>query len=704
MRATIKVKLAVGFFAVIVLAGTAGGIGYQRLDTLEGAMRETTRISKVAEDARGVVSETAQAANLVRAMVLNTDDEGKKALLPRIAHARAVVDSHLASLDRFVKSDTGKKELAAIHTPLIEARAASQEIFRNTLLNSNIHAMAIVIKEGRPAMAILRDVELDCYKIAKQRNDDEARAASTRLRFLAERFWGELQGAIGATDVAVLREREAEVVKTRQDLMAARDSALTSFNIIGAPRDKLALVFDAWLAIADKSYAINTQGGNLIASAIAAGQYSEKLDIAMDAANRLADFEDALQTSAVSSVSKQVGDTMAVMIIALGAALIAGAGIAMMLSLSIARGLNRAVKLADAVSNGDLSQRADTKNNDEIGVLINSLNAMVGNLDTNARVANSIASGDLTVEAKRLSDKDTLGIALEVMMNKLREIVANAISASESVSLGSVELLAKAEQLSQGASEQASAAEEVSSGMEEMAANVKQNADNASQTETIARRSSLDAEASGVAVTRTVTAVETIAQKISIVQEIARQTDLLALNAAVEAARAGEHGRGFAVVAAEVRSLAERSQTAAMEIEAIANDTVTSAHDAGRMLAKLVPDIKRTAELVEEITAACREQDIGMAQVNKAIHQLDHVTQQNASASESVAMTSESLTRQASQLQSTIGYFKVDDSLATIDANIVGLRSRAMEMRGAEKASRGKLSASTRPKQVFAKG
>jgi methyl-accepting chemotaxis protein len=183
---------------------------------------------------------------------------------------------------------------------------------------------------------------------------------------------------------------------------------------------------------------------------------------------------------------------------------------------------------------------------------------------------------------------------------------------------------------------------------------------------------------------RAVDAMQTIAQKITIVQEIARQTDLLALNAAVEAARAGEHGRGFAVVASEVRKLAERSQAAAAEIGTLSTDTVKAAREAGDMLGRLVPDIKRTAALVEEITAACREQDVGSGQINQAIQQLDKVTQQNASASEQVSATSEELATQADKLQATISYFRIDETGVGhrgADAAVAQLRETAVRMR-----------------------
>ena len=343
-----------------------------------------------------------------------------------------------------------------------------------------------------------------------------------------------------------------------------------------------------------------------------------------------------------------------------GVALVLAVGAAAWIAMGISTGLNKIKSVAQAVAIGDLNQNIEIKTNDEIKDLVDTINVMTGNLRNTAGIADQIANGDLTVAPKPLSDKDTLGLALESMVERLRGVVADALSAADNVSSGSQELSASSEQLSQGATEQASSAEEASASMEEMASNIKQNADNAAQTEKIARQSSKDAETSGEAVGRAVNAMRTIAEKISIVQEIARQTDLLALNAAVEAARAGEHGKGFAVVASEVRKLAERSQAAAAEISSLSGETVTVATEAGEMLNRLVPDIRKTAELVSEISAACREQDVGASQINEAIQQLDKVTQTNAGASEEMSGTSEELAAQAEELQTSIAFFKVD--------------------------------------------
>ena len=336
--------------------------------------------------------------------------------------------------------------------------------------------------------------------------------------------------------------------------------------------------------------------------------------------------------------------------------------VVLLITNGIKRNLATATTLANAVAIGDVSTNVTVKSGDEVETLVDALNAMTNNLRQTSAIADQIAGGDLTVRPTPLSDKDTLGLALERMVERLRDVVADAMLAARNVASGSQELSATAEQLSQGSTEQASSTEEASASMEEMAATIKQSADNANQTEKIARQSAADAIASGEAVNHAVEAMQTIAEKIMVVQEIARQTDLLALNAAVEAARAGEHGRGFAVVASEVRKLAERSQAAAAEISTLSGTTVKAAQSAGDMLRKLVPDIQRTAELVEEISAGSREQNAGATQINTAIQQLDKVTQQNASAAEEMSSTSEELAGQAESLQSAISYFRIDET------------------------------------------
>ncbi len=278
-------------------------------------------------------------------------------------------------------------------------------------------------------------------------------------------------------------------------------------------------------------------------------------------------------------------------------------------------------------------------------------------------IAEKISGGDLTVSIEESGKKATgLYAAMKDMLERLSDVVANIDLASENVTSGSGEISTSAQSLSEGATEQAAAAEQASSSMEEMTSNIKQNADNAKQTEQIASKSANDAQEGGKAVAEAVSAMKQIAEKISIIEEIARQTNLLALNAAIEAARAGEHGKGFAVVASEVRKLAERSQQAAGEISELSSSSVDIAERAGGMLLKLVPDIQRTAELVQEISAASGEQNTGAEQINKAIQQLDIIIQKNASSSEELASTSEQLSSQARQLEDTIGFFRIDDS------------------------------------------
>ena len=322
--------------------------------------------------------------------------------------------------------------------------------------------------------------------------------------------------------------------------------------------------------------------------------------------------------------------------------------------------LNVAAEYMDRISKGDIPPRITDNYNGDFNEIKNNLNVLIEAMNEITRAAEQIAAGNLMVDMRERSEQDKLIQSLSKMVEKLTEVVGNVQSASDNVAARSHEMSSKTEQISQGATEQAASAEEVSSSMEQMTSNIMQNADNAQQTEKIAVKSAEDAREGGQAVAETVSAMKEIASKISIIEEIARQTNMLALNAAIEAARAGEHGKGFAVVAAEVRRLAERSQTAAGEINRLSASSVQVAEHAGELLNQIVPAIQKTADLVQEINSASNEQKTGADQINKAIQQLDQVIQQNAAAAEEMASTAEELNDQAEELQKSAAFFRTE--------------------------------------------
>jgi methyl-accepting chemotaxis protein len=282
-----------------------------------------------------------------------------------------------------------------------------------------------------------------------------------------------------------------------------------------------------------------------------------------------------------------------------------------------------------------------------------------------AEAAQRLADGDLTVRltSRGTDETGTLLTAMQGMVARLVEVVSQVSSNAESLASASEEISSTSQSLSQAASEQAAAAEETSAAIEQMTASISQNSENARVTDGMATKAAKEAVDGGDAVKSTVQAMKQIAQKITIIDDIAYQTNLLALNAAIEAARAGEHGKGFAVVAAEVRKLAERSQVAAQEIGSVASSSVELAERAGKLLDEIVPSIRKTSDLVQEITAASSEQSTGVTQINSAVNQLSTTTQQNAASSEELAATSEQMSMQAAQLQDVMGFFKLDGQI-----------------------------------------
>ncbi|UJX42855.1 HAMP domain-containing protein [Desulfovibrio sp. JY] len=617
------VKISIGFGLLILIACVLGGMA---VVNMHGVEIQSTRLAKEFVPEVAIANTIERAASLVMMDIRAYGySENKKDL------------------------EAGLRNFAELKRALGEAKAHSEKYPDLTKLREDVGKAQVRVTEYEKLIADTSS-RLDALTSVR-RTLDVAAAAFVKNT-------GEYQESqTKALRDEIARGMTAEALRDRADKVAGIDGILTQVTAIRVNnyrgqlyRDPRAIE-EAIKEFTPLEQAVETLRGKTRADANlrqltsikdAAGKYRQALSDFLDnykvlqelaakrleAGNGVQEAAEAMAKAALDATQGIANEAVAslstastIMLGGLAVALVLGILIAIFLTKAITGPVVKGVDFAKAMADGDFTRLLDIDQKDEIGILAASLNEMV---------------------------------------SKLREVVAEVQSASENVASGSEELSASAQSMSQGATEQAASVEEISSSMEQMSSNIKQNAENAQQTQSIAVKAAQDARKGGEAVVSAMEAMKNIAEKISIIEEIARQTNLLALNAAIEAARAGEHGKGFAVVAAEVRKLAERSGSAAAEISELSSSSVQVAERAGSMLTKMVPDIQRTADLVQEIAAASQEQNSGADQINKAIQQLDQVVQQNASASEEMASTSEELSSQAEQLQSTMAFFRVD--------------------------------------------
>nr|WP_018125270.1 methyl-accepting chemotaxis protein [Desulfovibrio oxyclinae] len=600
-------KLALGFALVLVLAGVVAAIGYSGLSKVQ------SRVVK-ADDANRLVRYILEARVQEKNYMLRGDEQS---LEKHEAVLRQIMSQTAETMDK-MKSQAHKDQVARVEAGGEKYRKEFQRYVE--LADRKDAAMQRMRANARDALA-----STDRFRAEQQRTLDRILASGMGAGTIAEQARTKADDSDRMIEWFLeARKNEKEYIisgerKYLDDNLAAVDGLLAMAEDLrkqASDDEARAMVDEVYTSLSNykEDFAafveLTAEQGRIEQSMVTLAREAQKICLEARAEQKTLMLEDMKNANIM-------------MFSGTALAFVFGILAAVVLTRSITQPIRKGVQFAGAMAEGDFTSHLDIDQKDEIGVLAGALNRMV---------------------------------------NKLRNVVGDVRAATDNVASGSEELSAASQTLSQGATEQASSIEQVSSSMEQMGSNIKQNADNAQQTESIANEAAKNAQESGEAVGKTVEAMRNIAEKISIIEDIARQTNLLALNAAIEAARAGEHGKGFAVVAAEVRKLAERSGEAAGEIGELSTESVDVAERAGRMLEELVPNIRKTAELVQDIASASAEQSTGAQQINDAIQQLDTVIQQNASGSEEMASTSEELAGQGQMLQQTMSFFRVGGS------------------------------------------
>lgn len=656
---TIRKKLIMAFSVLIALMIVIFAIATFRFREINVRVNEITDVTAHKVLLIGQIKHDITAISRdQKNMIATVEDEKMIAIGRTINKTIKSINDNMAKLEELSQGET--------LTLVISLKDILEEYF--------------VVQENVQRVAML-NTEIKAEEIA----DNDSREAYLRAMATLNQLVGEVSDRSLVRAVVVLKQSVAEINSIERDLIIAKsedDLAKHVGQVMDAEKivDENASILDERLTgqakiIFDKfetQYATYRTFHLQVRELAKTNSGGKAEEISVTQGERIDDQADEVISKIYNIINAQLEkdqtdmDDMydSVLFTMIGVILIAivlGIFVATWLLRDVMTSLNMATGAIKKVAAGDFSADLKQDKKDEIGVMLTELQFMIEKLRSSVDVAKLVSKGDLTMDFSAMKNKGgDLDQALEEMVTNLRDIATTIYNGAENVSAASHQVASASQQMSQGAQEQASASEEVSSSMEQMVANIQQNTDNSRETEKIANKAAKDIQISSNAVSETVDAIKTIAERIAIIEEIASKTDLLALNAAVEAARAGEHGKGFAVVAAEVRKLAERSQKAAAEITEISSRTVRSAEESKQLLANTLPDINKTAELVQEIAAASVEQNTGAEQVNGAIQQLSIVTQGNASGAEQMSSNAEELNSQAEELKSAVSYFKLD--------------------------------------------
>ncbi|RAW00513.1 HAMP domain-containing methyl-accepting chemotaxis protein [Pseudochryseolinea flava] len=661
---TIRTKLIAAFSLLLLLMGVIFIVSYFRISDINDKLNKITDVSAVQLQLVGDIEVNLTEISRDQKKIIQAEDaESMNALKRSIDGFTEELNSTILELEKISTGETliKMKDLKARVNDFLSAGA---NVVHLAAQNSEVQATKLSQNESEVEFQKIKSTLDELLTKVSANNGKEVSDRIHRMRGLLVDLKNFEMTLIAAETDEVNKEiiKKAGEIETQIELI----STAVGGSLSGEAKslfDRYQMQYSNFYNQHLKVRELAQLNTNTKAEALSEGEV-EKMDDASDAV--LSEIEAMIEGELAQDrieVDQMYSSTIITMVVVISVAVLLGILIAAWLLKDITGSLNLAKATIKKVAQGDFSADIKQDKTDEIGDMLIELQYMIEKLRSSVDVAKKVSKGDLTIDFSSMKNKGgDLDEALETMVGNLREIASSIYNGAENVSAASQQVASASQQMSQGAQEQASATEEVSSSMEQMVANIQQNTDNSRETEKISNKAAKDIQISSESVSETVEAITNIADKIAIIEEIASKTDLLALNAAVEAARAGEHGKGFAVVAAEVRKLAERSQKAAAEITEISAKTVKAAQQSKELLLNTLPDINKTAQLVQEIAAASVEQNTGADQVNGAIQQLSQVTQGNASAAEEMSSNAEELNSQAEELKAAVSYFKLDNA------------------------------------------